>query len=148
MDRKVVEAYFRDVQTCVEGMATQRLWNQSCKLSCLSPSENVTVLGCANVAGSVMPPTLIVKGKLCKSLPGFCTADAPPYAKFMWQKKAWMEDSLGVECFKEKFLKYCGPDRHRVLFLDQHHSHEALGMLELARKERIEITAFPPHASN
>ncbi|KAK2160544.1 hypothetical protein LSH36_131g05039 [Paralvinella palmiformis] len=110
--------------------------------------ENVTVVACASAAGVVMPPMFVVKGKTYKSLHSFNTAEAPPNSKWTWQAKAWMEDSLGIEWFREVFLKYCGVQRPQVLLLDQHHSHEVYEMILLARKENIHLITFPPHTTH
>ena len=59
-----------------------------------------------------------------------------------------MEDSLGIEWFREVFLKYCGVQRPQVLLLDQHHSHEVYEMLLLAHKENIHLITFPPHTTH
>ncbi|KAK2143333.1 hypothetical protein LSH36_853g00018 [Paralvinella palmiformis] len=78
MNRAVVGGYFQDV-------TNNRV---------SSSRENVTVLACASAAGVVMPPMFVVK-----SLHSFNTA--PPNSKWTWQVKAWMEDSLGIEWFRE-----------------------------------------------
>ncbi|KAJ8309096.1 hypothetical protein KUTeg_013970 [Tegillarca granosa] len=42
----------------------------------------------------------------------------PLGAKYTYQKKAWMEDILGVSWFKDHFLKHCGPERPQIIILD------------------------------
>lgn len=153
MSKEVVGRYFGVVGEMINGIDSQHLWNMDengfnlehtpCKVLCqkgqkslnsrVSPSrQNITVVACVSAGGTSMPPMFIVKGKTHKAVHGFSTMQAPPHSVWTYQDKAWMEDSLGVQWFKEVFLKHCGPERPQVLFLDQHHSHEALQMLELA----------------
>ncbi|KAK2141452.1 hypothetical protein LSH36_1095g00008 [Paralvinella palmiformis] len=134
MNRAVVGDYFQDVAKYTEGMQPISIWNMDesgfhfehqptkvvCKKGVLavnsresSSREHVTVV--ASAASVVMPPMFIHS---------YNTVEAPPNNKWTWQAKAWMEDSLGIEWFREVFLKYCGVQRPQVLLLDQHHSHE------------------------
>jgi hypothetical protein len=65
-----------------------------------------------------------------------------------WQKKGYMDDSLGVEWFDTILLMQCGPERPQLILLDNHHSHETLDLLELAKKHDDHIHAFPAHTTS
>ena len=109
--------------------------------------DGVTVLACINAAGSDVPPLVIVKGLTEKSLRSYNTTAGPSGAKYTFQKKAWMEDILGVTWFTDHFLKHCGPERPQLILLDSHSSHETLGLIELARENNIHLFALPPHTA-
>ena len=110
--------------------------------------ENVTITACVSAAGQIMPPMIIVKGKTYKSLLSFSTDEGPVGAVWTWQQKAWTDDSLGIQWFKEVFLKNCGKTRPQLLIMDQHRSHEVLDFIELAVKENIILLALPSHTSH
>ena len=169
MNRDIVLRYFEDARVLCSCVDSQFIWNMDesgfnfehtpVKVLCqkgqkqlnarVSPSrQNVTIVACVSAGGTAMPPMFVVKGKSHKAVHGFNTMQAPPGSVWTFQEKAWMEDSLGIQWFRDVFLRHCGPERPQILFLDQHHSHEAVEMLKLAVKEGITITAFPPHTSH
>jgi len=74
--------------------------------------------------------------------------EGPEETEWRFQAKAWMDDELGVDWFKNVFLKNCGPQRPQVLILDSHHSHETLGLLEEAIANNIKVLAMPPHTTH
>lgn len=110
--------------------------------------SNITIMACVNATGDSMPPMLIVKGKTKKSLFGFNTAESPQNSVWTYNEKAWMNEELGEQWFREVFLAHCGPERPQLLILDGHGSHETLGLLELAAEENIHILALPPHTTH
>ncbi|KAL5015325.1 hypothetical protein ScPMuIL_009595 [Solemya velum] len=73
--------------------------------------SNITIMACVNAAGIKMPPMLIVKGKTSKSLFGYNTADAPENTVWTYQAKAWMDETISEQWFREVFLKNCGAKR-------------------------------------
>ena len=110
--------------------------------------ESVSVLGCGNAAGDIMSPMVIVKGKTQRSLMGWKTEEAPLNTKWAFQSKSYMDQGLGVEWFKNVFLKECGPERPQLLIVDSHCSHEPLELLEMARKENITLLSLPSHCTH
>ncbi|CAC5407325.1 unnamed protein product [Mytilus coruscus] len=109
--------------------------------------EGVTVLPCVNAAGEKIPPLLIVRGKTERSLRSFNTHEGLPVAKWAYQPKGWMIDSI-VDWFREIFLPNCGPKQPQLIILDSHHSHETLGLLELAQENNIMIMTMPAHTTH
>ena len=109
--------------------------------------DNVTYLSCINAAGQEIPPFIIVKGKTYKSLNAYNVSAGPKDTVYTYQSKAWMEDVLGVEWFQNHFLRFCGPDRPQIIFLDSHSSHETLGFIQAAKDNNIILLAFPPHTT-
>jgi hypothetical protein len=62
--------------------------------------------------------------------------DAPFGTVWNSLEKAWMCDFLCEEWFKGVFLKNCGPARPQLLIPDSHGSHEVIGLLEEAKKNK------------
>lgn len=58
-----------------------------------------------------------------------------------------MDDAVGVDWFKNVFLKYSRHQRPQVLILDSDHSHETFGLLEEALKNDIKLIALPPRTT-
>ena len=73
-----------------------------------------------------------------------CSPDPSGHTRI---KPGWKtpSESNGSKLF---FFKHLGPQRPQVLFMDQHHSHEAEDLLDLARQENITLFGIPPHTSN
>ena len=110
--------------------------------------DHNTILACVNAAASWMPPMGIVKGTTERSLLQYTTEDAPQGTVWTFQRKAWMENVPFGVWFHDVFLRHCGPERPRVLFLDSHLSHETTGLLEAARANDIHVIALPPHTTH
>ena len=110
--------------------------------------ETITVLPCVNAAGGKMPPLIIVKGKTSHSLRAFNTHEGPEGAFWTYQAKAYMDDDMGTVWFRDVFLPNCGDIRPQFLLMDNHHSHETLGLLEIASENEIHVLAFPPNSTH
>ena len=67
--------------------------------------ESVSVLGCGNAMGNIMSPMVIVRGKTKRSLMSWKIEDAPTNAKWAYQEKSYMDQSLGAEWFESGFFK-------------------------------------------
>ena len=111
-----------------------------------SSKSSVSVLVCVNATGLRMKPMVIVKGKSHRAIQTYNTSAFD--AMYTYQQKAWMEDALAEDWFQNVFLAECGPERPQLLILDNHHSHEVLGLLERAKREDIHIIAFPAHTTS
>ncbi|KAL8578093.1 hypothetical protein ACOMHN_055413 [Nucella lapillus] len=99
--------------------------------------QSLTIMATISAAGEAMPPMLVAKGKMVKSLHAFATFDAPADAVWTFQDKGWMNDSLGVQWFEKVFLRHCGGERPQLLILNSHSSHEVMELLEKAKEEDI-----------
>ncbi|KAJ8300593.1 LOW QUALITY PROTEIN: hypothetical protein KUTeg_022112 [Tegillarca granosa] len=109
--------------------------------------DGVTVLACINAAEDDIPPLVIVKGLTEKAVKAYNVVEGPVGTKYTYQKKAWMEDILGVSWFKDHFLAHCGRERPQIIILDSHSSHETVGLIEVARENGITLFALPPHTT-
>ncbi|XP_071133040.1 jerky protein homolog [Mytilus edulis] len=169
LNATVVGNYFKELQTVTEELSPTSIWNmdetginlehqpagvlarrgaKSVPGRVGNTRENITLLPCVNAAGEKMPTFIVAKGKTSRSLRAYNMHEGPENAEWRFQAKAWMDDELGEDWFKNVFLKHCGPQRPQVLVLDSHHSHETLGLLEAALANRIEVLAFPPHTTH
>jgi hypothetical protein len=95
-----------------------------------------------------MPAFIIVKSKTPRLLPSYDIHEGPESTEWRYQKKAWMDDVLGVDWFINVFLKYCGSQRPQLLILDSHNSHETPGLLEEALHNDIELIVLSPHTTH
>ena len=109
--------------------------------------DGVTVLACINAAGRDIPPLVIIKGLTEKSLRSYGVESGPPGMSYTYQKKAWMEDLLGLKWFEDHFLKHCGPERPQLILLDSHSSHETLGLIEAALASNVHLFVLSPHTT-
>lgn len=109
--------------------------------------DGVTALACINASGCDIPPLVIVKGLTEKAVHAYNVREGPTGTKYTFQKKAWMEDLLGISWFNDHFLKHCGPERPQLIILDSHSSHETLGLIDAARQNDIVLFALPPHTT-
>ncbi|XP_033725141.1 jerky protein homolog-like [Pecten maximus] len=110
--------------------------------------ENITIVAAINADGGKIPPLVIVKGKTDRSMQAYGTDEGPDGAIYTFQSNAWMEDVLGEKWFADVFIKNIGPCRPQILIMDQHKSHEVIGLLEKARQEEILIFVMPSHSSH
>ena len=110
--------------------------------------ESVSMMATINAVGMSMSPLLIFKGKTHRTVSSLVTSDGPAGAGYTFQKNAWMEDVLATAWFENIFLKSCGPDRPQLLLWDNHHSHETLDILEMAKANNIIVLALPPHTTH
>ena len=79
------------------------------------------------------------------------TRGGPAGAVYGVSSSGWMEWSNFFHWFKTLFLPAValllktGPV---VLFVDGHHSHISLDLIQFARKEGVHIFCFPPHLTH
>lgn len=170
LSRDKLAAYFEDLHTLIRGenLGPQHIFNmdETGLQFCHRPKkavarkgtkrlyqrtsdskEKVTVVACIRADGHALPPMCIVRGKTQVSVESFDVHLGPANCVWTWQEKGWIENSLGVEWFKNVFLPNCGPERPLLLLLDSHSSHEVLEVLELAKEQNIHIMALPPHTT-
>ncbi|CAG2241848.1 unnamed protein product [Mytilus edulis] len=96
--------------------------------------ESVTLIACANAAGSILPPHVIVKGKQ-KELYNLGTPKMPL-------------QGLAELWFTSLFLPSIGPARPQVLIFDGHNSHNHVELLGIARQNNVEFVELPAHTSH
>ena len=112
----------------------------------------ITVMGCGNAAGTMIPPLVIFKGVRTNS---YLVDGAPEGWGIRFTKSGWMNGCVFEDWLEHHFLPYI--DKHIrphnltqkiILFLDGHLSHETLYSLELASKRHVEIVCLPPQTTH
>ena len=95
-----------------------------------------------------MPPYILYKGK---NLYSSWTTGGPAGTLFGVSDSGWMERANFLDWFKKLFLpaiQHLGSTPGVVLFVDGHHSHLSLDLLELAKKSGVHLVCFPPHLTH
>ena len=95
-----------------------------------------------------MPPYILYKGK---NLYTTWTEGGPAGTLFGVSNSGWMEGANFLDWFKKLFLsavQHLSSKPGVVLFVDGHHSHLTLELIELARERGVHLVCFPPHMTH
>lgn len=109
---------------------------------------HLTTLGCGCAAGLRLPPYILYKGK---NLYTAWTDNGPAGALYGVSESGWMEKSNFLEWFKKMFIpaiQHLSTEPGVALFVDGHHSHLSLELIELAREKNVHLICFPPHMTH
>ena len=106
--------------------------------------EQITVLGCANAIGQVIPPMVIFEGKYLNYQ---WTRNKIPGTYYGMSGKGWTDQELFRHWLKDHFLKYTVPSRPLLLLMDGHSSHYEPSSAELAKENDIILFCLPPHTT-
>lgn len=71
-----------------------------------------------------------------------------PETSYTCTDNGWMQSDVFAKYFERVFLKQIGDERPILLIFDGHTTHLSLNVLELAKKEQVEIIKLPPHSSH
>ena len=82
--------------------------------------SQITVLVCANAAGSVIPPMVIFEGQ--RFNPEWSKGEVPDTLYDM-SEKGWTDQELFYYWLIEQFVKHIPPTRPVILLVDGHSSH-------------------------
>ena len=110
--------------------------------------HNFTVLFCCSAAGVYLPPFIINKGKFVMSTH---TSGGPPDAGYGVTKSGWMNDINFEAWFRDCFIpqtKKIARGAWQILTFDGHHSHITFNLIDMARKNNIELVALPPNTTH
>ena len=91
----------------------------------------VTVVGCTNASGQVIPPMIIFDA--ARLNPAW-TKDEVPRAKFGLSANGWINSDLFEAWFVEHFLKHAISARPLFILLDGHSTHYQPLVIRLARE--------------
>ena len=111
-------------------------------------STTVTLIACANAAGTALPPYYVFKGKRTNSelLKG-----ALPGTGIALTETGWSNKTVFKTYLQDHFLKYAqagiNVDDHILLIYDGRACHVSLDVIEWA-KEKIILFVLPPHTSH
>ena len=105
----------------------------------------ITVLACANAAGSVIPPMVIFEGK---RLNPEWTKGEVPCTLYGMSDKGWTDMELFGYWMKDLFLPSIPPARPVLLLLDGHSSHYEPDTIRYAAAQGVVIVCLPPHTTH
>ena len=94
----------------------------------------ITVLGCANAAGQILPPFIIFAAKQLNPL---WTRSEVPGSRYGDSDKGWVDQELFHIWLKEHFLTNAVAQRPLLLLLDGHSSHFELQCIQFAKDNQI-----------
>ena len=106
------------------------------------------LLGCGCASGERLPPYILYKGK---NLYTTWTEGGAAGTLFGVSNSGWMEGANFLDWFKKLFLsavQHLSSKPGVVLFVDGHHSHLTLELIELARERGVHLVCFPPHMTH
>ena len=113
-----------------------------------SGREYFTVLGAGAADGTRLPPFILYKG--CNLYLRWTTG-GPAGTVYGVSDSGWMEGSNFQQWFEKLFtpavaaLLTTGPV---VLFVDGHHSHLTLQLIQYARSQGVHLFCLPPHVTH
>lgn len=107
--------------------------------------SQVTVLACANAAGSILPPMVIFDGKRLN--PEYTKGEVPN-TLYGLSDKGWTDQELFKHWMTDLFLPNIPPARPVMLLLDGHSSHYEPHTIRLAAQEGVVILCLPPHTTH
>lgn len=98
--------------------------------------SQITVLACANAAGSVIPPMVIFEGKRLN--PEWTKGEVPDTLHGM-SEKGWTDMELFNHWMQDHFMRQIPPARPVMLLLDGHSSHYEPETIRFPAKEGVVI---------
>ena len=105
----------------------------------------ITILACANAAGTAIPPMIIFEGK---RLNPEWTKGEVPCTLYGMSGKGWTDMELFSFWMKDLFLPNIPPARPVLLLLDGHSSHYEPDTIRCAAEEGVVILCLPPHTTH
>ena len=105
----------------------------------------ITVLACANAAGTVLPPMVIFKGE---RLNHEWTKGEVPNTIYGMSPQGWIDHELFNEWLQKLFIENIPQTRPVILLLDGHSSHYTPEAIKTAAENEIILFCLPPHATH
>lgn len=105
----------------------------------------ITVLVCANAAGTVLPPFVIFDRK---SLNPQLTIGQVPNTIYGLSPNGWIDRGLFSDWFFHHFLKFVPSFRPLLLLMDGHSSHYCPEVIRYAAKQKILVLTLPPNTTH
>lgn len=142
----VDESGFSTVPNKIEKVISERGKKRIGKAVSAERGQLITVVGCLNAEGSLVPPAFIFprirhKPELMEG--------APRNSLQMCNESGYMNVDLFLQ-WLEHFKKYAKPreDNQILLILDNHVSHISYNAVMFCRENHIHLLSLPPHASH
>ena len=105
----------------------------------------ITVIGCGNAVGNILPPFIIFATKQLNPL---WTRNEVSGTRYGVSDKGWVDQKLFFHWLKEHFLANAVPQRPLLLLLDGHSSHFEPQSIQYAKDNGIIIFCLPPHTTH
>ena len=105
----------------------------------------ITLLAAASADGTRLPPFIVYKAK---NLWSQWTKGGPNGVMYSVSDSRWMESANFLQWFEKMFVPAVRHITPITLFLDGHHSHLTLRLIEIVRSNNIHLICFPPHVTH
>ena len=105
----------------------------------------ITILACANAAGTVIPPMVVFQGK---RLNPEWTKGEVPCTLYGMSDKGWTDMELFSYWLEDLFIPSIPPARPVLLLLDGHSSHYDPETIRYAASHGVVILCLPPHTTH
>ena len=105
----------------------------------------ITVIACANAAGSTLPPMVIFDGQ--RFNPEWSKGEVPNTLYGM-SDKGWTDQELFFYWMTQLFVKHIPPTRPIMLLVDGHSSHYEPETIQAAADAGIVMFCLPPHSTH
>ena len=105
----------------------------------------ITMLVCANAAGSVIPPIVIFEGQ--RFNPEW-SKDEVPDTLYGMSEKGWTDQEMFFFWMTELFVKHIPPARPVLLLVDGHSSHYEPDTIRAAAEQGVIVFCLPPHCTH
>ena len=115
------------------------------RYQCPGSKQQITVLGCCNGTGQVIPPFIIFDAKQLNKL---WTRGEVPGTRYGLSDSGWTDRGLFFGWLEEHFLVHAVSARPLLLLVDGHSSHYDPDSIRFARDQSIIIFCLPPHTTH
>jgi hypothetical protein len=105
----------------------------------------ITIIACANAAGSVILPMVIFEGKRLNSE---WIKGEVPNTLYGMSERGWTDQELFFYWMTELFLEQIPPARPVMLLVDGHSSHYEPDTIKAAAEHGVVIFCLPPHCTH
>jgi hypothetical protein len=123
-----------------------------CRISHTQPGDRewITVIETINTSGSMLPPFIIVKGKVQLTNWYTETPEVPGDWVIAISKNGWTNNALSLHWLKHfnSWTQDRTIGRYRLLILDGHKSHVSDEFDQFCEENRILTICMPPHSSH
>jgi len=167
VDTSVIEEYFRNLESELEGVPPQNIWNYDetnlsddpgqkkvvTKRGCKYPERvinstkaAVSLMFCGNAAGEVLPPYVVYKAE---SLWSTWMEHGPPHTRYNRSKSGWFDST----CFEDWFMSMLLPrlkktEGRHIVIGDNLSSHLNPTVLAACQENNVAFVALPTNSTH
>ena len=108
-------------------------------------SGHITLQLAISAAGRSIAPLLIFS----KNFPrGDFAEGIPDEWSFSTTDTCYIKSDIFLSWFRDSFVKQCGRSRHILVVMDNHSTHITKPVIDIAKKENIELLCLPAHSTH